>query len=325
MPFHFSLLCGIVGLAVVLSSTVYSQTAKVDPHQALEKAKDEYRLKLDEIEVKLLDALDQRIDFSRKMGDKLAIERVQAERAKFVAHGTLPVSIEKASQTFQRATVAARKKLELAYRSQIKEYVRRSEDEQAEFLQTELDDFLANRLTAFSPHELLKNGGCEEDLNVKNSPWVVVQGEWQRHSMTEIPAESGKTFFWPTRSPIGELVQEIDLKQFAIPIDARQLNFHFTGYVRTFESTTNDTSRIKLEFLDATKKTTLATFDSGEIVNVREWEKVRDIRPAMKGTRWVRVRLLSNRYDGSENNSYYDSLTLSLISANDETAKKVAK
>ncbi len=312
----FSLLLGILATTTMPCGLLYSQTAKVDLDQVLEKAKVDYRSRLDEVEIKLIQALELRIDTSRKLGDKKAIDRVQVERDKFEADGTLPTSVEKASQTFQRQTDAARKKLELVYRSQIKEYVRRSEDAKAEVVQKELDDFLAGKLPEFSPRELLLNGGCEDELEVKkNSPWVAMQGEWKRYLLEQIPPQAGKTYFWPTRSPLGELVQEVDLKEFAIPIDRRQLKFEFAGYVRTYASTTNDSSRIILEFLDEKKEKALATFDSGEIINIREWQKVSHSRIAMKGTRWVRVRLLSKRYDGTENNSYYDSLSLRLVSA----------
>ena len=305
---------GLLGLVLfgISLKAGYGQAKKETLEEALKKAKDEYRSKIDETEVKLILALEQRIESARKAGDKKTLDLATAERDQFNADGTLPKIVEKAAQTFQRQSAAARKKLELVYRSQIKEYVKRSEDAKAEALEQELDTFLAPKLDDISKVELIRNGDCEEELNTENSPWIVTQGKWDRRSESPAP-QAGKFFFWPGEAAEAELTQEIDLTKFAKRIDLGLLKLEFSGYVRTLSQPQNDTSRIILEMLDAEKKKPLETFDSGEIVDVENWQQIKHSRVALKGTRWVRIRLKAKKYAGTENNGYFDSLSLRLL------------
>ena len=287
---------GLLGLVLfgISLKAGYGQAKKETLEEALKKAKDEYRSKIDETEVKLILALEQRIESARKAGDKKTLDLATAERDQFNADGTLPKIVEKAAQTFQRQSAAARKKLELVYRSQIKEYVKRSEDAKAEALEQELDTFLAPKLDDISKVELIRNGDCEEELNTENSPWIVTQGKWDRRSESPAP-QAGKFFFW---------------RHHAV---AKVGKLEFSGYVRTLSQPQNDTSRIILEMLDAEKKKPLETFDSGEIVDVENWQQIKHSRVALKGTRWVRIRLKAKKYAGTENNGYFDSLSLRLL------------
>ena len=302
---------GLLGLLLIGISfdAVFGQAKKENLEEVLQKAKDEFRSKSDEIEVKLILALEQRIESARKSGDKKTLDLATVERDQFKADGTLPQIVEKAAQTFQRQSTAARKKLELVYRSQIKEYVKRTEDAKAEALEQELDMFLVPKLDDIAKMELIRNGDCEEELNTENSPWIVTQGKWDRRSESPAP-HAGKNFFWPGEATEAELTQEIDVTKFAKRIDVGLLKLEFSGYVRTLSQPQNDTSRIILEMLDAEKKKPLETFDSGEIVNVENWQQIKHSRVAVKGTRWVRIRLKAKKYAGTENNGYFDSLSL---------------
>ena len=102
----------------------------------------------------------------------------------------------------------------------------------------------------------------------------------------------------------------MDLARYAREIDDGRLGLTFEGYVCNHHPTNPDTSQVVLEYLDAAKAQELAKFDSGVIKNGTSWRQVRDARAVPKGTRWVRVRLLSVRHNGHHNDGYYDSLWL---------------
>lgn len=327
MSFLPVLLIGSLGIWVTFTGVTYCQTSKDNLDEVLDKAKTEFRSKSDELAVKLILAIEQKIESARKVGDKKAVDRAQAEREKFEADGTLPTCVEKASQLFQRQTDVARKKLEQTYRTLIKESVRRADDAKADELQRELDGLPGGELEKMSQLELVRNGGCEDELNTARNPaWLVTQGVWQRHAEAEVPPHEGTHYFWATKSPVGELIQDIDVTEFAKRIDGGQVTFEFSGYVRSIaQSPAFDTARILIEFLDVKKKKTLAEFDSNEIASVREWQKVGHSQVGIKGIRWVRIRLQSKRNSGEQNNSYYDSISLHLLPVTNEQDTETAK
>lgn len=291
------------------------QTTKADLDYVLKKAKDEFQAKISEIEVKLILALEQRIESARKVGDKIAVDRTQAERDKFKRDGTLPTSVEKATQIYQRQLTAARAKLEQVYRNQIKEHVKSANDAQASALRSEMEAFLADELSNLSQDELIRNGGSDEDLNLSKKPsWITTQGKWQSHT-NEITPQAGSGCFGPGNSPQAELVQEIDVDQFAKRIDDGLLKFEFKGYVRSWPQLNPDTTRIVIEFLESRKKKPLEVFDSGEIASENGWQLVTDSRVGIKGTRCIRIRLQSKRNSGDANDGYYDSLSLKVMPA----------
>ena len=312
---------GLFGLVLISIAfdVAHGQAKKENLEEILQKAKDEFRSKSDELEVKLILALEQRIESARKAGDKKALDLATSERDQFKADGTLPKMVEKAAQTFQRQSAAARKKLEQVYRNLVKEYVKTSQDEKAHALQMELEKLLAIELEDFSQTQLIRNGDCEEELSgIKAPAWVAIYGKWERRT-NEPPPHSGTAYFSPAESPEAELGQEIDLGKYARRIDDGLVKFEFTGYVRSWPADKHDTSRIILEFLDGTRKKTLDTFDSGELAGVDSWRKVSDSRAALKGIRWVRIRLKSKRYAGVANDGYYDSLSLKVVPVKDQS------
>lgn len=330
MPFvDFRLCCLLVGM-FCFPANLFSQPAKETRadarpaaasgslEQALDQAKLEYQTKAAENTKKLLGVLDQRIAAARGAGDKETLQRLQAEKEIFEADGTLPASLEKSSQNYLRQLQTLRAKLKLTYRNQIKEYVKRFEDDKAEALEQELDQFLSRESrgsgdAGAKASELIRNGGCEDDLAVgKDVPWVVTAGKFERLTTSPGP-HAGKAFFWSGFSELSEIVQEVDVQAQAAAIDAGQRTAVFSGYVRTLPQPGKaDTSQIILEFLNAGKTKPLATFDSGEIANPEAWQQVTDSRVAPKGTRWIRVRLRGDKGRGEENNAYFDTISLHL-------------
>ncbi len=79
-------------------------------------------------------------------------------------------------------------------------------------------------------------------------------------------------------------------------------------YVRNFNG--NDLSRIVVEYRDAANTSVLDSYDSGNVDNFGSWLLLSDTRNAPSGTRHIRIRLISTRVSGSNNDGYYDNLSL---------------
>jgi len=78
--------------------------------------------------------------------------------------------------------------------------------------------------------------------------------------------------------------------------------------VRAYDQIPPDVSRIIMEYRDAGG--VLDVFDSGDISAVSEWQLVSDSRTAPVGTRSIDIRLISTRNAGTNNDGYYDALSL---------------
>ncbi len=128
-----------------------------------------------------------------------------------------------------------------------------------------------------------------------------------------MPAQSGVGYAWPTNSPAAELMQLVDIGGFATQIDDGHLKLNFSGYARGMPPDLSDSSRIIVEQLDADEEV-LDALDSGEVYSFQEWKKIVFSTAIKKGTRSIRVRLLSERKQGIENNSYFDNLSLRVSS-----------
>lgn len=162
--------------------------------------------------------------------------------------------------------------------------------------------------------QLIANGGCEEPLLAGNIPlWTEVTGtNWTQRSSNPLPWEGGNYFF-PGVAASAELHQDVELTDYAALIDAGGAAFRFTGYVRSYAQSPTDYSRIVVEFRDAGLASILATLDSGNHFNTTAWEQILWNADAPSGTRYARIRLISTRRSGSNNDGYYDGLTLSAL------------
>ncbi|MFO0843473.1 MAG: protein kinase [Gemmataceae bacterium] len=160
-----------------------------------------------------------------------------------------------------------------------------------------------------SEPQLLKNPGCEAELVEGKVPgWEVVEGEWTSRAANPAPHE-GKAYFFAGECPRGELQQVVDLSRYAREADDGRLGVTFEGYVATYPQRKSDTSQVVIDYLDA-GKAHLTSFTSAEVASETGWQKVADSRVVPKGTRWARVRLISVRHDGKNNDGYFDGLWL---------------
>ena len=132
---------------------------------------------------------------------------------------------------------------------------------------------------------------------------------WTKRTTNPDPYE-GAAYFFAGATANAELSQTVDVSAFDAVIDSGTQQFTFEGYVCSYKQSPVDSSRIVLEYLDAGQTVILASFDSGEIKNTNSWQLVSDNRFAPVNTRWIRIRLISTRYSGSNNDGYFDALSL---------------
>ncbi len=141
------------------------------------------------------------------------------------------------------------------------------------------------------------------------SGWNQVTGSnWTQRGASPIP-EDGPSYFFAGAGALAELSQTVDVSIFSAGIDSSIQQFTFSGYVRSFDQASPDTSRIILEYQNTIGEV-IESFDSGEIANRTAWQLVTDQRIAPAGTRNIEVRLISNRNSGTNNDGYFDSLSL---------------
>ncbi len=178
-----------------------------------------------------------------------------------------------------------------------------------------------------SSPNLLVNGSAEVPLVGGEIPgWQEVSGwRWTYRTIASSRAPfDGENFFFPGVAPNAELRQDVDVSLFAGAVDAGTQLFEFLGVVQTAAQNPRDTSRIIVEYRDQTNSTVLARFDTGEIYSPSQWRAVQDLRHAPAGTRKIRVRLISKRRAGDNNDGEYDAILLRALPAPGLTAGGVS-
>ncbi len=102
----------------------------------------------------------------------------------------------------------------------------------------------------------------------------------------------------------------MDVNDLAAMIDTGEQLFSFSGYVRSWPQSPADLSRIILEYLNFDKSVILASFDSGDYGDASIWTLISNDTIAPAGTRFIRIRLIATRRSGSNNDGYFDALSL---------------
>jgi len=159
--------------------------------------------------------------------------------------------------------------------------------------------------------EFLVNGGAEAALVNNEIPgWREVRGSsWTRAA--EVSPHSGTAHFFAGRVASAELSQTVDVSECAKEIDSATQRYEFTGFLRSWNQTPTDTSRLILEHRNASG-TLIGSFDTGALANPTGWTSITRTGWLTAGTRSVTVRLLAERKSGNDNDGYFDSLSLKL-------------
>ncbi|MGB6367393.1 MAG: Calx-beta domain-containing protein, partial [Thermoanaerobaculia bacterium] len=158
--------------------------------------------------------------------------------------------------------------------------------------------------------ELLANGSFElQEQSGDPSNWLTVAGSWIRVT-PPLEAVDGVYAAGAGPAPVAELAQDINVSAYAGAIAGGEQSFRLEGYVLSADTSPADGTRVVVEYRDQDDLTVLDAFDSGEITSVSGWHLISDIRPAPAETGWIRVRLISTRYEGSGNETFYDAFSL---------------
>lgn len=164
-------------------------------------------------------------------------------------------------------------------------------------------------VTGATYSNLVINGDCESSSGASLPGWIMAVGStWRAGASNPLP-HRGTSYFFAGAGSLGELRQDVDLGSFATVIDAESQRFYFEVHVRSFDQSPPDSARVILEYRDASD-VVLSVFDSGERRERTQWVRVSDSRVVPAGTRKARIRLISTRYNGTNNDGYFDSLLL---------------
>ncbi len=166
------------------------------------------------------------------------------------------------------------------------------------------------------PVNLVLNGSAEISRydtvpkgwqNIKGN-WTSIEGDTSHHDYAW--AQESKHIFFEGNDPMGILQQQIDVNEYKDHIDAQKQKFLFSGYVQAFPQNPPDQSLITINCLDALKNKTLYAFSSDTISSVSKWTPVTDTFVAPPLTRFITIRLIANRRNGSANDGYFDNISL---------------
>jgi hypothetical protein len=120
----------------------------------------------------------------------------------------------------------------------------------------------------------------------------------------------GQRYFAPGNSAtVSELRQTVTLAQHASLIAQGNMLLRLTGWVRSFDQSPTDRTQIILECL-ANDDTVLAELDLGQNTNTDDWRLLSGTLIVPSGTTQARVRLRSTRRAGTNNDGYFDNITL---------------
>ena len=162
------LLCGLA-----VSSPADEPAAEPDPiGEHLEQARTDYVEDTEKVRAGLLASLEQKETSARTSGNKSLVDRIKQEREAFELNDELPSVVSNTS--YRRGMAQARSRLTAAMRAALKEYLQARQDDRAEAVQAELEEFEA----ATAPPPAAENRGREP-----REPFVV--GEWAHEVRTD--------------------------------------------------------------------------------------------------------------------------------------------
>jgi gliding motility-associated-like protein len=164
--------------------------------------------------------------------------------------------------------------------------------------------------TLSNAQNLLKNPDCELPMSGGTIPsWTNAVGNlWNARQLDPL-AQNGTSYFSPGQIKNAELSQTVDVSDYACAIDAGIQRFVFTGYVYSFNQQPQDEARVIVQYLSATN-VILTSYDSGVKTPLSIWEKLTNATLAPVNTRSIRIRLISARQSGVDNDADYDNLSL---------------
>ena len=133
-----------------------------------------------------------------------------------------------------------------------------------------------------------------------------------------VPTYEGLSFFGiggicSNEQTNGLASQDVDVSAYSTPIDAGNYQVEFSGYLRSWAND-NDLPEMYVEFLDGSDMLLSTTYTISN--NTPEWLLKTGYQVIPNGTRTLRTFLKGTRLAGSDNDSYFDALSLRIVEAN---------
>ncbi|NNE25845.1 MAG: hypothetical protein HKN09_03295, partial [Saprospiraceae bacterium] len=158
---------------------------------------------------------------------------------------------------------------------------------------------------------LLSNPGAEYGL----SDWTILEGVVEalpKDTCDGVAPFEGEYYFIVgglcDHSSVARLIQEVEVTHFQDSIDGGDFRISFGGYLSNYGGL--DQPEMKLIFLDADSNS-LGESNSLTTLNNR-WTPVEDQMSVPIGTRRIQLELMGTRNGGTDNDSYFDDLYLTL-------------
>jgi hypothetical protein len=136
--------------------------------------------------------------------------------------------------------------------------------------------------------------------------WTNVQGEWKKRSENPI-AFDGESYFFAGASSFAELRQDISIEQYTTHDSS--LYFDISAHTRSYHE--GDYSRIIIQLLDGSK--VISEYDSGEMEHKLDWTPVEMRGQVETHSDTIRIRLISRRKKGHNNDGYFDLVSCRLF------------
>jgi hypothetical protein len=163
--------------------------------EKLARAKQDYDASAQKFKKTVIDLLDKREDEARKSGSIKVVEQVKAERAAFEKSGEVPGMIPAATQD---PIIAARTKLDTAYKNAVKEFLVLKLDDAVASIEKERNEFFLAAAIQFGKRTHLANlkpFDIRVPSNIpfeKDSSRFKMNGEVIPHSLFTHPDSNGE-------------------------------------------------------------------------------------------------------------------------------------
>ena len=161
---------------------------------------------------------------------------------------------------------------------------------------------------------LLLNSDAESGIN----SWTGDIESLTSNECNSVPTYEGSNFFavggvCTNEQDTGIAFQNIDVSAFASQIDAENYLVEYSSYLRAFANN-NDLPELYIEFLDVNTTSITSTISVSN--STPDWTLKSGNALIPNGTRTLKVTLRGNRLTGSDNDSYYDALSVRLLEPN---------
>ncbi len=137
--------------------------------------------------------------------------------------------------------------------------------------------------------------------------WVDPDDAWSADA--PVTPHSGNYLFWPARKdiPYTEMYQDVDVSSYASAINGNGAWFNLTGWLANWDQYPHDRATLAIEALDA-GGSQLLYLSRDHRSPVWTQYQIEDRIPPQTTT--LRVHLIATRFVGSDNDGYFDDLSL---------------